>query len=46
MSKDVFSLTVDALLLQPCPRDDTGHIDALTKMIVDVNETALGCFGV
>ncbi len=44
VSKDVFPLTVDALLLQPRPLEDTGHID-IASMIVGVNETAIGCCG-
>ena len=44
LSKDVFPLAVDALLLQPCPLEDTGHVDIAT-MIVSVNETAIGCCG-
>ena len=44
LSKDVFPLAVDALLLQPCPLEDTGHVD-IASMIVGVNETAIGCCG-
>ena len=44
LSRDVFPLTVDALLLQPSPLEDTGHID-IASMIVGVNETAIGCCG-
>ena len=44
LSKDVFPLTVDALLLQPCHQEDTGHVD-IASMIVGVNETAIGCCG-
>lgn len=45
LSKDVFPLAVDALLLQPCPLEDyMDHID-IASMIVSVNETAIGCCG-
>ena len=45
LSKDVFPLAVDALLLQPGPLEDcTGHID-IASLIVSVNETAVGCCG-
>ena len=42
VTKDVFPLTVDALLLQPCPLEDTGHID-IADMVIAVNEGAIGC---
>lgn len=41
LSKDVFPLVVDALLLQPYPLEDTGHGDI---GIIVVNEKAIGCF--
>ncbi|XP_022799990.1 uncharacterized protein LOC111337879 [Stylophora pistillata] len=44
LSKDVFPLTVDALLLQPSPLEKTGHID-MASLVVGVNESAVGCFG-
>ncbi|KAL9957168.1 hypothetical protein ACROYT_G038772 [Oculina patagonica] len=45
LSKDVFSLMVDALLLQPYPPEDTDHIDLAKLRIVGINENALGCCG-
>lgn len=44
LSKDIFPLTVDALLLQPCPLEETGHID-IASLVVGVNESAIGCCG-
>ena len=44
LSKGVFPLAVDALLIQPCPLEDTGHID-IAGIIVSVNEAAIGCCG-
>ncbi|KAL9957174.1 hypothetical protein ACROYT_G038780 [Oculina patagonica] len=45
VSKDVFPLTVQPFLLQPLPREDTSHINfyMASRLIVEVNETALGC---
>ena len=37
LSKDIFPLTVDALLLQPCPLEES--------LVFDVNESAIGCCG-
>ena len=44
LSKDVFPLVVDALLLQPNVLEDTGQND-IARRIVDINESALGSFG-
>lgn len=44
LSKDLFPLAVDALLLQPPPLEYTGYSD-IAGRIVHVNETALGLFG-
>ncbi|XP_078348508.1 uncharacterized protein LOC144633533 [Oculina patagonica] len=44
MSRDVFPLTVDALLLKPPPLEETGHIDRHeANMTIGVNEMAIGC---
>lgn len=43
LSKDIFPLSVDALLLQTVPLKETSHID-MSSMVVNVNETAIGCF--
>lgn len=43
LSKDIFPLSVDALLLQTVPLKETSHID-ISSMVVNVNETAIGCF--
>ena len=45
LSKDVFPLAVDALLLQPPVYEETNHND-IARRIVDINEAALGPFGV
>ena len=44
LSKDVFPLAVDALLLQPPDNEETNHND-IAGRIVDINEAALGPFG-
>ena len=44
LSKDVFPLAVDSLLLQQPLLEETGHINA-QRGVVAVNETALGTFG-
>jgi len=44
LSKDVFPLVVDALLLQPHLLKDTAQKD-IAGRIVDINESALGPFG-
>lgn len=44
LSKDVFPLVVDALLLQPPLLEDTGQTD-IARKIIDINESALGPFG-
>ena len=44
LSKDVFPLVVDALLLQPPLLEDTGQT-GIARRIVDINESALGPFG-
>ena len=44
LSKDVFPLAVDALLLQPPLLENTGHYD-IDERIVDINESAFGTFG-
>ena len=44
LSKDVFPLAVDALLLQPAVFEETGLND-IARRIVAVNEKALGPFG-
>ena len=44
LSKDVFPLVVDALLLQPPLLESTGHYD-VAEMIVYINESAFGTFG-
>ena len=42
LSKGVFPLTVDALLLQPHPFKEAGLTD-ISILIVAVNESAVGC---
>ena len=44
LSKDVFPLAVDALLLQPAVFEETGLYD-IARRIVAVNQNALGPFG-
>ena len=44
LSKNVFPLAVDALLLQPLLLEDTCHND-IAESIVCVNESACGTFG-
>ena len=44
LSKDVFPLAVNSLLLQPSLFEDYGH-NCIARRIVDTNESALGPFG-
>ena len=44
LSKDVFPLAVDALLLQPPVYEETNQND-MARKVVDINEAALGPFG-
>ena len=44
LSKDVFPLAVDALLLQQPDYEETNHNNT-ARRIVDINEAALGPFG-
>ena len=44
LSKDVFPLVVDSLLLQLPLLEDTAQND-IARRIVDINESALGPFG-
>ena len=44
VSCNIFPLTVDTLLLQPCAPEETGQVNThLADMIVGVNEMAVGC---